>query len=222
MLNSDVLSILFVLKSAYILVFLLFASFCDIRTQTVPNRLWTTAFWSIFPFIIAEIFILGLPHLFDILISGTVFFLFSSACFFLRIFGGADCKAFLLISLVFPIKASDFFNIFNSFDLFSSFPFAVLFNSLLLSLIFSIFFIFFRFFKDFQKPVFPQFPEYSDISESAGKISVKQILMLRTPFLPSLTWGFVFAVSRINLFDSFFHFFFSLLSLFFFFLFPFS
>ncbi|MDR0768111.1 MAG: A24 family peptidase [Methanosarcinales archaeon] len=184
----EFLSFIFLFKSAVFLFLLLIASVQDVRTQTVSDRVWIVGFFFILPMIIVEIFIIGFSRLLDIFISMGFFFLFSLVCFSLRFFGGADCKAFLFLSILFPFESSGFLN---------SLSFSVLFNSLFLSLIFSIFYIL-KESKIFKQPV----------SISAEKFSAVHALKLRLPFLPAITGGFILSLCDVNLFLSLFSFFF--------------
>lgn len=142
--GADALPFIFLLKSVSLILLLCAASVSDIQIRSVPNDLWIIGILLLSPMIIAEIFVMGFFRLFDIFLSAVLFFLFAAVCFSLHLFGGADGKAFLLISIVFPFNKSDLSNLFG---LFSSVPFAALFNSLLLSLIFLFSFFAFCFFK---------------------------------------------------------------------------
>ncbi len=194
---ADALPFIFFLKSVVLLFFLCAACVSDLRTRSVPDSLWLAAFLTLFPMIVAEIFIIGFSRLFDISVSAVFVFLFSAACFSLHIFGGADCKVFLLISIAFPFGQSDLFSL---SDLFSSVPFTVLFNSLLLSLIFLFSFFVIRFFKRIHSE------RLTD--SSAGLVSAGQMLTFSFPFLPSITGGLILAFCGINLFWILFFFFF--------------
>jgi len=131
----------------FILAFIL-ASRQDFQSRLVSDSIWFCLIFFLFPVIAAEIFVLGVSHFFDIAVSVCLVFIFAAVCFYFRIFGGADGKAFLLIAAAFPIEFSAlFFNhpesdsqfyflLFGFAVLFSSFFISVLMNSLLLSLIF--------------------------------------------------------------------------------------
>ncbi|WNY24321.1 hypothetical protein MmiHf6_16520 [Methanimicrococcus hongohii] len=223
----ELLSIIFILKSFALLLFLLIASIHDVLVKRVPDGIWFIGFASILPTIIFEIFLIGFSQLLDILISFGFFFLFSLVCFSLRFFGGADCKAFLFLSILFPFQFTSLFS-FQSVQLFPfsfqsgqtfpiqfhfdyfffSLPFSVLSNSLLLSLIFSAFYILIGF-KLLSHPIF--FKRPVSFSSNKIKISISDALKLRVPFLPSITFGFILALCDINLFFSLF----SLFSIFF-------
>ena len=136
------------LKSFFFILAFILASRQDFQSRLVSDSIWLCLIFFLFPLIAAELFVLGASHFFDIAVSVSLVFIFASACFYFRIFGGADGKAFLLIAAAFPIEFSAlFFNhpesdsrfyfLLSGFALlFSSFFISVLMNSLLLSLIF--------------------------------------------------------------------------------------
>ncbi|MDV0446081.1 hypothetical protein MmiAt1_16940 [Methanimicrococcus sp. At1] len=175
---------------------LFIAAVQDFRTQTVSDNLWLTASFLLMPIIILEISAAGISHFADVVFSFIFFFFFSAICFSLRIFGGADCKAFLLIAAGFPIpivsavqnfQSTGYFSLFDLFDLFLSFPFAVLFNSLLLSLIFILVFFF--------KPD-KQFCSAGGFNtkNNSRQSLFQKMFELRFPFLPSIAGGFFLSV----------------------------
>ena len=183
-LSLEPLSFIFVLKSAVFLLLLLTASVQDIRTRTVSDSVWIIGLILILPLVAIEIVICGIPRLLILFISAVFFFLFSLVCFSLRLFGGADCKAFLILSVLFPIEGGDILN---------SLSFLVLFNSLLLSIVFAIFYIFkeFNFFKC---------PSLASKKLTSKEFPVKDILKLQTPFFPAMAGGFILSLCGVHLF----------------------
>ena len=147
--NPDISFFLHLFKSSLFLFVLILASISDFRNRTVSDSLWIVLILFLFPIAFFEIFLFGFPYFFDIFLSSTIIFVFAAVCFYFKIFGGADCKAFLLMAAFFPIRFSalypffDFHNLsdflFSIFSLIlSSFIVSVLMNALLLSLIFLI------------------------------------------------------------------------------------
>jgi len=147
--NPDISFFLHLFKSSLFLFVLILASISDFRTRAVSDSLWIVLILFLFPIAFFEIFLFGFPYFFDIFLSSTIIFVFAAFCFYFKIFGGADCKAFLLMAAFFPIRFSalypffDFHNLsgflFSIFSLIlSSFIVSVLMNALLLSLIFLI------------------------------------------------------------------------------------
>ncbi|MDR2944401.1 MAG: hypothetical protein LBU81_04880 [Methanosarcinales archaeon] len=194
--SENVLMTFSVLKSVLLFILLCAAAVLDFRSLSVSDHLWVAGLFILFPLLAAEIFIVGASRFFEIFISVGLFFLLFAVCFFLRFFGGADGKAFLLISIAFPAKIPDFFNF---FDLFSSVPAAALFNALVLSLIFMISFFAVCFFKEGhcfdRQNVFSKAPVFG-----------RQISVFPFPFLPSIAGGFILAICGVNLFCFLFYF----------------
>jgi Type IV leader peptidase family. len=147
--NPDISFFLYLFKSSLFLFVLILASISDFRTRTVSDSFWIVLILFLFPITFFEIFLFGFPYFFDIFLSSIIIFVFATICFYFKILGGADCKAFLLMAAFFPIRFSalypffDFHNLsdflFSIFSLIlSSFIVSVLMNALLLSLIFLI------------------------------------------------------------------------------------
>jgi Type IV leader peptidase family. len=176
----DSLSAIRFLKIALFLLFFAEAARQDFLTKTVSDSVWEILFLLLFPTVIFETFLFGFHYFFDILASVLIVFLFSFIHFYLGIFGGADCKAFLLIAVFFPIRFSssaDPFFLSSFFSVFSSFAFSVLVNSLFFAAVFSLSFFLSLFFS----------VPHSD------RFSLKHLLLLKIPFFIPLFFGFLTA-----------------------------
>jgi len=101
-----------ILKILFCTPFLLYSCYSDIKTRRVSNKLWLfmLAFGSVF--ILYDIWNYGLPYLFWTFISTGLTFLFVYILFQFGVFGGADAKSLIVLSIIFPVYP-DFF-LFNS------------------------------------------------------------------------------------------------------------
>jgi len=166
-----ILFFLFRLKQLLFLIFLFAASLYDLKTKRIPNRLWVSLSFFLFPLLLFEFILIErfrLFYLFQFFLSVGAFFIFSIIVFSMKFFGGADCKAFLLIAIGFSGL--------NSIAI----PIQILIYSLAISVLFiSVLFLKngFLFFK----------------SEKTGmrfQTFIIQFLSRKIPFLPSITIGF--------------------------------
>lgn len=124
------------------LILLLWASRLDLRSRIVPNRVWKLFLAALAPFTLYEV--LFIPHsamemmlaLFQLLfVSGIAL-----AFYYLGFYGGADAKALIVLSILFP-----FYPEFGPFPLLYngiSFSFSTLANSVIFAPLFAIFFFF--------------------------------------------------------------------------------
>ncbi|MDV0446954.1 hypothetical protein MsAg5_08220 [Methanosarcinaceae archaeon Ag5] len=105
----DFLSLLFKIKILLCLFFLAAASRQDLKTRTVSDSIWIKLLFCSLPILIIETYFLGISHVISIV--GTVFLMFaiSAALFYFRIFGGADTKALICLSILFPEDPISFF-----------------------------------------------------------------------------------------------------------------
>ena len=174
---SDPSSAIRFFKIALFLLFLAEAGRQDFLTKTVSDSVWEILFLLLFPTAIFETLLFVFPYLFDLFASVLIVFLFSLIHFYLGIFGGADCKAFLLIAFFFPIRfssAADSFFLPFFFSVFSSFTFSVFLNSLFFAAVFSLSLLLLA------------------VSDS-GRFSLKHLLLLKIPFFLPLFFGFLTA-----------------------------
>jgi len=90
--------------------FLLFASWSDLKTHEVSNKVWI--FFGPIAFVLALIDSLGVPLLENLISFGyslIVISVLAVALFYLGFFGGADAKALICLSLAFPAYPNWFF-----------------------------------------------------------------------------------------------------------------
>ncbi|MCL2141594.1 MAG: hypothetical protein FWH46_01765 [Methanimicrococcus sp.] len=111
----------------------------DFQTRSVSNKNWILLFISLFSIILAETAVYGFSYLFKVFAAAFIFFILSFFCYSFRLFGSADGKALIFIAAAFPFPFSLSFLSVSVIDIFLSFPFAVFFISLLLSLMLPIF-----------------------------------------------------------------------------------
>lgn len=90
--------------------FLLFASWSDLKTHEVSNKVWI--FFGPLAFVLALIDSLGVPVLESLVSFGASFIVITVlavALFYLGFFGGADAKALICLSLAFPTYPNEIF-----------------------------------------------------------------------------------------------------------------
>jgi archaeal preflagellin peptidase FlaK len=91
-----------ILKILFVTPFLVYSCYTDIKTRRVTNKLWQVMLAGGSFFIIYDILVYGIDYLFKILISTALIFLFVYLLFQLGVFGGADAKSLIVLSLFFP------------------------------------------------------------------------------------------------------------------------
>ena len=84
------------------LLFLLYSCRCDLKTRTVPNELWGVVFVAALPLVIADALAQGRRYLLSMAVSVVAIYIFVYILFRLGAFGGADAKALIAISFIFP------------------------------------------------------------------------------------------------------------------------
>lgn len=139
MIETDIFGVIF---CALILIY---ACYADIKKRSVTNGLWLLMIAAGIPIVTYNMFIYGVPFL--ILFTSSVSFTFVLSYLFFRfnIFGGADAKCLICISVLIPMQPS-FFN--SSLILMTApFPFAIttLFNAAFVSLIVPLAIFFYNF-----------------------------------------------------------------------------
>lgn len=116
----------------FCLTCLVYAFYQDIKNRNIPNNLWFFMLLVAVPFISYNLFIFSIPFCTTLLYSFLFTFALSYLFFILNLFGGADAKALICISLFIPACSSP------------NLPFAVvvLMNAILISLVvvFTLFF----------------------------------------------------------------------------------
>lgn len=91
------------LKVIVCLAFLVYASYLDLRTRRIPNKVWTMMLVAGSFCIVPEIFMYGQEYLVRILLSFVSATIIMILLFRLKAFGGADAKALIVISVLFPM-----------------------------------------------------------------------------------------------------------------------
>ncbi|AAM07845.1 TPA: peptidase A24 [Methanosarcina acetivorans] len=92
-----------VLKLAACLPFLLYSSYLDLETRRVPNRIWKLMLFSLSGFLIYEIVEGGILFMLQLVFSFFSSFFLAYLLFRLRVFGGADAKALIVIGTLVPV-----------------------------------------------------------------------------------------------------------------------
>jgi preflagellin peptidase FlaK len=140
MLESDVISVVFCFSC------LIYASWLDIKSRSVTNWLWLLMIVVGIPFALYNLFIFRIPFFISLIFSLLFTFALSYLFFRLQLFGGADAKSLICISLLIPTHPGfHFFSHHSPISLslntgFIPFPFAIstLLNATILTLIVSI------------------------------------------------------------------------------------
>jgi preflagellin peptidase FlaK len=131
-----ILNAIYLLKYAVVACFLFYACVLDLRERRVPNRLWKLMLLSTLPIVFAELLILH-PNFFALsfaLIKFLLMFGLAIGLYYAGAYGGADAKALILLSLIFPFYPSIKFQLFSLPILnsgFGVFAFSTLSNSVI-------------------------------------------------------------------------------------------
>ncbi len=122
------------------LFFLVWASRLDLKDRIVPNRIWKLFIVFAAPFTIYEIILYPHPTLEILLALIQLFFVsgLALAFYYLGLYGGADAKALIVLSLLFPFypEFGPFPVLFKGF----SFSFSTLANSVIFAPAFAAYF----------------------------------------------------------------------------------
>ncbi|HDM36166.1 MAG TPA: peptidase A24 [Candidatus Syntrophoarchaeum butanivorans] len=86
--------------------FLLYACYSDIKWRRVTNKLWIPMIGLGVPFLIVDFIEKGINSILPALISIVLVFLLVYALYYLGVFGGADAKALISISILIPFYPS--------------------------------------------------------------------------------------------------------------------
>ena len=120
------------LKFILVLGFLVYACKLDVESRIVPNRVWKYMLIITLPIVIFQIVTEPLPQLFYMLAGIQVLIVISLAylLYYIGAYGGADAKALMCLSVIFP-----FYPTFNGFPILNfglgSFAFSTLANSVI-------------------------------------------------------------------------------------------
>ncbi|MCC6027294.1 MAG: prepilin peptidase [Archaeoglobus sp.] len=93
-----------ILKIFLVSIFLLYACHLDIKTRTVPNKVWKAMLALISPFLAYQVYhYLNFPFLLISSFAGVIFMVFLSYLLYaMNAYGGADAKALMCLSIAFP------------------------------------------------------------------------------------------------------------------------
>lgn len=106
------------------------AAFYDLKTREVPDALWKMLLPTILSLTVIRVVFLSLS-LKLVLVSIIVTTILAFLAFYTGVFGGADAKAFICLSVAIPLHARPFLNIFGYVHPFV--PLMVFYNAYLLS-----------------------------------------------------------------------------------------
>ena len=135
MIETDIFSVIF---CTFILIY---ACYSDIKKRSVTNKLWLLMIAVGIPIAIYNMFIYGTPFLIRFIFSLLFTFALSYLFFRLHLFGGADAKSLIAVSVLIPMQPGFTFLSYhfptNSSLMIEPLPFAIttLFNAAILSLI---------------------------------------------------------------------------------------
>lgn len=125
-------------KLLFFTPFLLYSCYSDIRTHRVTNNLWLIMLTSGVVFVSLDILTHGILYILYVFISAGFMFVIVYILFQLGIFGGADAKSLIILSIIFPVYPT--FKAFEySFPLYKpsidSFGLSILGNALMLIMV---------------------------------------------------------------------------------------
>jgi preflagellin peptidase FlaK len=131
-----ILDAVYLLKYAVVGGFLIYACTLDLRERRVPNRFWKLMLLSALPIVFIELLILhpDLYALFFALIKFILMFGLAIGLYYAGAYGGADAKALIVLSLIFPFYPSIKFQLLSLPILnsgFGVFAFSTLSNSVI-------------------------------------------------------------------------------------------
>ncbi|WNY25446.1 A24 family peptidase C-terminal domain-containing protein [Methanolapillus millepedarum] len=132
----------FEIKIILCFLFLTAASFQDLKTRAVSDSVWVKLLLCNLPILMFETKTVGLSYAAAIFISGLLMAIISASFFYLKIWGGADAKALICLSVLFPAQPDGLF--------LDSIPIATLSNSTVFVLTLPVF-LFLKNILDFKK-----------------------------------------------------------------------
>ncbi len=120
-----------ILKLLFCAPFLIYSCYSDMKTRTVSNKVWKFMLAGAIPFLVYDIQASGIPYLWQILISTSIMFFIAYVLFFTGAFGGADAKALIVLSILFPVYPAFILHK----PLLGLFSFSLLSNAVILAII---------------------------------------------------------------------------------------
>ncbi len=91
-----------ILKILFCVPFLIYSCYSDIKTRRVSNNVWLVMLTGAIFFILYDISTYGIAYLSRLFISAGFIFVFVYILFQLGIFGGADAKSLIVLSIILP------------------------------------------------------------------------------------------------------------------------
>ena len=173
-----------ILKILFCTPFLLYSCYSDIKTRRVTNKLWLVMLAGGATFFIYDIWTYGPQYLFHILISTGLIFIFVYLLFQLGVFGGADAKSLIVLSLILPSCPEIFifgydFPLNRPLLLFRDFfAFGIFENAVLLTIVVPLCLAFYNLSKmglNIDKPLYIFIGYKTRISELSNKQHIKMI-----------------------------------------------
>jgi len=189
-----------IIKIIFVTPFFIYACFTDYRERRVPNNLWVPLLTGALIFTILEF---SIEYMYSLTVSAGI--IIPLALILYRFgFGGADAKALIVISLLFP----QFPNLFDPIHGIQLFTLSVLINSLFLSLAYPIALLIsnikkgdlvlniFRMVTSLKKPLNDVEEGEEIVAEAYGKNQNEEIVWVspKIPFIIPLVCGFYIAV----------------------------
>jgi preflagellin peptidase FlaK len=92
-----------ILKVIFIIPFLIYSCYSDIRTRRVSNNLWLVMLSGIVFFVMIDFLSGGLQYLKIVIFSVIFIFIFVYILFQIGTFGGADAKSLIMMSIILPV-----------------------------------------------------------------------------------------------------------------------
>lgn len=169
-----------ILKILFCTPFLLYSCYSDIKTRRVTNKLWLLMLALGSVFVVYDIWNYGFPYLFWIFISTGLTFVFVYILFQLGVFGGADAKSLIVLSIIFPVYPNYLgFPIHAPLPLFKDFfAFGIFENAILLTIVVPLGLAFYNLSKmglHIDKPLYAFIGFKINISELSQKRHIKLI-----------------------------------------------
>ncbi len=91
-----------ILKILFCIPFLIYSCYSDIKTRRVSNNVWLVMLTGAFFFVLYDISTYGVAYLPRLFVSAGFIFVFVYILFQFGIFGGADAKSLIVLSIIFP------------------------------------------------------------------------------------------------------------------------
>jgi preflagellin peptidase FlaK len=169
-----------ILKILFCTPFLLYSCYSDIKTRRVTNKLWLMMLAIGSVFVVYDLWNYGFSYLFPIFRSSILTFIFVYILFQLGVFGGADAKSLIVLSIIFPVYP-DFsgFPIHDPLSIFRDyFAFGIFENAVVLTIVVPLCLVFYNLSKmglHIDKPLYAFIGYKTKISELPDKRHIKLI-----------------------------------------------